>query len=66
MLHNFEHIAAANPDMEFTTQVRQPDGSYQFVTQKLSDVMKDLDGWETAAREIEACAVGGALEAVEQ
>lgn len=65
VLHNFEHIAQANPDMEFTTQVRQPDGSYQFVTQKLSDVMGELDGWEAAAKEIEACAVGGALEAAE-
>lgn len=65
VLHNLDHIAAANPDMEFRTQVRQPDGSYQFVSQKLSDVMGELDGWEAAAKEIEACAVGGALEAAE-
>lgn len=65
VLHNFEHIAAANPEMEFTTQVLQPDGSYRFETQKLSDVMAEFDGWEAAAKEIEACAVGGALEAAE-
>lgn len=65
VLHNLDHLAAANPEMEFTTQVRQPDGSYQFTTQKLSDVMGELDGWEAAAKEIEACAVGGALEAAE-
>ncbi len=65
VLHNLDHIAQANPEMEFTTQIRQPDGSYSFVTQKLSDVMGELDGWEAAAKEIEACAVGGALEAAE-
>lgn len=64
-LHNLDHIAQANPDMEFTTQIRQPDGSYQFETRKLSDVMDELQGWEAAAKEIEACAVGGALEAAE-
>lgn len=61
--HDLDHYVAANPDAEFTTQNRMPDGSYQFQTQKLSDVLKELDGFESAAKELEACVIG--LQAAE-
>ncbi|MCK1407659.1 hypothetical protein [Bradyrhizobium sp. 76] len=61
--HDIDHVLAANPDAEFTTQARLPDGSYQFTTQKLSDVIKELDEFERAANELEACVIG--LEAAE-
>lgn len=61
--HDLDHYIAANPDAEFTTQTRMPDGSYQFQTQKLADVMKELDGFESAAKELEACVIG--LQAAE-
>ncbi|MFT4115421.1 hypothetical protein [Bradyrhizobium sp.] len=62
-IHDLDHYVEANPDAEFATQVRMPDGSYQFTTQKLSDVIKELDEFERAGKEIEACVVG--LEAAE-
>ncbi|MDN3278780.1 hypothetical protein QWJ07_31275 [Frankia sp. RB7] len=61
--HDLDHVLAANPDAEFSTQVRMPDGSYQFTTQKLSDVLKELDEFERAGKELEACVIG--LEAAE-
>src|SRR5262249_7224202 len=61
--HDLDHVLLANPDAEFTTQTRMPDGSYTFQTQKLADVVKDLDGWESAAKELESCLIG--LEAAE-
>ena len=62
-LHNLEHIMAADPEREFTTATRLPDGSYRLDSRKLSDVLKELDETEQAAKEIAACAVG--LEAAE-
>lgn len=61
--HNLEHILQANPEAEFTFATKLPDGSTRFDTVKLSDVMKDLDETERAAKEIEACAIG--MEAME-
>lgn len=63
VLHNLEHIMADKPEMDFSVQVRQADGSYQQVTRKLSDVLAEIDGMEAAAKEIEACAVGLAMAA---
>lgn len=63
VLHNLEHIMAEKPDMEFSTQVRQADGSYTMETRKLSDVLAELDGMEAAGKELEACAAGLALAA---
>jgi hypothetical protein len=63
VLHNLDHIIAEKPDAEFTTQIRQPDGSYALETRKLSDVLAEIDGMETAAKELEACAVGLAVAA---
>lgn len=63
IVHNLEHIMQANPDAEFTFATKLPDGSTRFDTMKLSDVMKDLDETERAAKEIEACAIG--MEAAE-
>lgn len=56
--HNVEHIMQQNPEAEFTQATRLDDGSYRFDTFKLSDVMKELDDAERAARELEACAIG--------
>lgn len=63
VLHNLEHIMADKPDMEFSTQVRQADGSYTLETRKLSDVLAELDGMEAAGKELEACAAGLAIAA---
>ncbi|UPJ43934.1 hypothetical protein IVB40_07650 [Bradyrhizobium sp. 40] len=62
-VHDLDHVLAANPDAEFTTQTRLPDGTYQFTTQKLSDVLGELNEFERAAKELEACVIG--LEAAE-
>lgn len=63
VLHNLDHIRAENPDAQFGVQIRQPDGSYQVVNRKLSDVLDEIDGMETAGKELEACAVGMAMAA---
>jgi hypothetical protein len=62
-VHDLDHILTANPEAEFTTQTRLPDGTYAFNTQKLSDVVKELDEFERAGKELEACIIG--LEAAE-
>ena len=63
VLHNLDHIIAEKPDMEFSVQIRQPDGSYALETRKLSDVLAEIDGMEAAGKELEACAAGLAIAA---
>lgn len=63
VLRNLDRIRADNPDMEFTVQVPQGDGSYQFATRKLEDVLGDIDAQETLGKELMGCATG--LEAAE-
>lgn len=63
VLRNLDRIRVENPDAQFTTQVRQPDGSFQLVSRPLEDVMDELDSMETLGKELEACAVG--MEAAE-
>jgi hypothetical protein len=63
VLRNLDRIRVENPDAQFTTQVRQPDGSFQLVSRPLEDVMDELDSMETLGKELEACAIG--MEAAE-
>ncbi|MBR0700177.1 hypothetical protein JQ599_09720 [Bradyrhizobium diazoefficiens] len=58
VLRNLDRIRLDQPEAEFVTQVKQPDGSYQFVSRKLEDVLDELDGMETLGKELEACATG--------
>jgi len=58
VLRNLDRIRVEKPDAEYSVQVRQPDGSYQLVTRKLEDVLDELDGEATLAKELEACATG--------
>jgi hypothetical protein len=55
---NLDRIRLENPDAEFSTQVRQPDGSYQLVTRKLEDVLDEIDGMHETGKELMACATG--------
>jgi hypothetical protein len=63
VLRNLDRMRVENPDAQFTTQIRQPDGSYQLVSRPLEDVMDELDGMEALGKELEACAIG--MEAAE-
>jgi len=55
---NLDRIRLENPNAEFSTQIRQPDGTYQLVTRRLEDVLDEIDGMETAGKELMACATG--------
>jgi len=55
---NLDRIRLENPDAEFSTQVRQPDGSYQLVTRRLEDVLDEIDGMHETGKELLACATG--------
>lgn len=48
----------ANPDAEFSVQVRQADGSYLLTTRKLADVIDEIDQQHNLAQELMTCAVG--------
>ncbi|WP_407155171.1 hypothetical protein [Bradyrhizobium sp. STM 3557] len=56
--HDLEHLLAANPEMEFTTQTRLDDGSYRLDSRPLKDVLAELGEQETAAKELRACVIG--------
>lgn len=55
---NLDRIRVENPEAEFSTQARQPDGSYQLVTRKLEDVLDEIDGMHETGKELMACATG--------
>lgn len=55
---NLDRIRLENPDAEFSTQIRMPDGSYQLVTRKLEDVLDEIDGMHETGKELMACATG--------
>lgn len=55
---NLDRIRLENPDAEFSTHVRMPDGSYQLVTRKLEDVLDEIDGMHETGKELLACATG--------
>jgi hypothetical protein len=63
VLRNLDRIRVDNPDMEFTTQIRQDDGTYAFATRKLEDVLDEIDATEALGKELMTCATG--LEAAE-
>lgn len=56
--HDLEHVLAANPAAEYSTQIRLPDGSYRLDTRPLKDVLAELNDMETAGEELLACATG--------
>lgn len=58
VLRDLDRYRVANPEAEFSTQVRMPDGSYQLVTRKLEEVMDELDGLEKLGDELMGCAIG--------
>lgn len=55
---NLDRIRVERPDAEYTTQIKQPDGSYQLVTRKLEDVLDEIDAEEALGQELMACATG--------
>lgn len=63
VLRNLDRIRLEMPEADFTVAVRQADGSTQFVTRKLEDVMDEIDQFEKAGKELEACVIG--LQAAE-
>lgn len=55
---NLDRIRVERPDAEYTTQIKQPDGSYQLVSRKLEDVLDEIDAEEALGQELMACATG--------
>ena len=56
--HNLEHVLLAKPDIEFSVQGRNPDGSYSLTSRPLQEVMAELDEMHTTGSELLACATG--------
>lgn len=60
--HDLDHMLAANPALEYSEQIRMPDGSYQLTTRPLKEVLAELDATENAGKELMACLTGAAAE----
>lgn len=60
---NLDRLRLESPDMDYHEDVTLPDGSTQTRTRKLEDVLDEIDGYDRAGREMQACAMG--MEAAE-